>query len=452
MNERLQAQIDILTSDQKDKEETIRTLLENNVDDSPSESEMSTSTTTSQKEVKQKEYAPSLASTSSKNSRKRSGTSKPQHSRSKKPAPDQTKRLVALPFNPTSQSSTESESEKSQPSQVRHTPTKETSREDAPRSQSEVKKPQPIHLHTKEGWPELQHQLCQHGAEIMAAKNLRDPIQVQVASADHFRAATRRLDTLQVPYHTYAPLDEKTIRAVIKGIPEGISCEEIKRELEVDLPVISVTRFKSQNGGEKIFDLRRLLHLVVTVPPQRRKHQVGQCFRCEIFGYSALCCRADPKCHQSTDTAQRGSRQQPRQQQTKRLRPKTYAASAATNLPEATKNRTQHRQTRASTTGDLHSAGLINEVIGFFAKLSDELKKSGPVFGKLRLREGRNEAEVFVDEHNVDVLMLGETHLRAYDNPKLRNYILYRTDWQGAGGGGTATTWHTTKPTQIQLT
>lgn len=54
------------------------------------------------------------------------------------------------------------------------------------------------------------------------------------------------------------------------------------------------------------------------------------------------------------------------------------------------------------------------------------------------LRAGRNEAETFVDEHNVDVLMICETHLRACDNTKIRNNILYRTDRQGAGGGGTA--------------
>lgn len=51
------------------------------------------------------------------------------------------------------------------------------------------------------------------------------------------------------------------------------------------------------------------------------------------------------------------------------------------------------------------------------------------------LRAGRNEAEVFLDEHNVDVLLLNETYLRLCDNPKIRNYNLYRTDRDGAGGG-----------------
>ncbi|GLV38549.1 hypothetical protein CBL_05095 [Carabus blaptoides fortunei] len=226
--------------------------------------------------------------------------------------------------------------------------------------------------------------------------------------------STSRLDALNVPYHTYALPEEKTIRAVIKGIPEGISAEEIKRELEVELPVISVTRFTSRtnkaalpvvlvqlskNGGDKIYDLCRLLRLP------------GQ---------------------QATDTAPRSSRPSPV------VSRKSYAACAATNRPATT----QPRQFRSPATGDMQSAGLINEVIGSFANLADELKKKTTRPKSLKiafwniagLRSGRNEAELFANDH-IDVLLLNETHLRACDNPKIRNYSLYRTDRDGAGGG-----------------
>lgn len=60
---------------------------------------------------------------------------------------------------------------------------------------------------------------------------------------------------------------------------------------------------------------------------------------------------------------------------------KSYATCATTNRPATT----QPRQSRAPATGDMQSAGLINEVIGSFANLADELKKLGPVFDKLSL-------------------------------------------------------------------
>ncbi|GJQ67637.1 hypothetical protein Trydic_g8428 [Trypoxylus dichotomus] len=38
----------------------------------------------------------------------------------------------------------------------------------------------------------------------------------------------------------------------------------------------------------------------------------------------------------------------------------------------------------------------------------------------------------------MDVLLIGETHLRASDRLSLRNFRVYRTDREGARGGGTA--------------
>ncbi|GLV46073.1 hypothetical protein CBL_05159 [Carabus blaptoides fortunei] len=426
-----QAQIDIPISDQKDKDGTIRVLLENN-EDTWSGSEMSTATTITEKESKQKEDTLSLVST---NSRKRSLTSKVQHTRPKKPATEHTKQAVAVPTNTYTQTSAVSVSDKSQSQATCQTLTKERTSEEAQRAQPKAKKPSPIHLRTKEGWPELQHQLRQHGAEITSAKNLRDSIQVQVATTDHFRAATSRLDALNVPYHTYALPEEKTIRAVIKGIPEGISTEEIKRELEKrrrqDIRSLPPTgagshslATETQVPNRTMLQMPRLRALRPWLSRRPEMREPGQW---------------------ATDTAPRGSRPQSGQQQANRPRPSPvvpgnrYAACAATNRPATT----QPRQFKSPATGHMQSAGLINEVIGSFANLADELKKQTTRPKSLKiafwniagLRSGRNEAELFADDHNIDVLLLNETHLRACDNPKIRNYSLYRTNRDGAGGG-----------------
>lgn len=175
------------------------------------------------------------------------------------------------------------------------------------------KRPPPFHIRTKEGWPELAQQLKSSGVVIKDAKNFRESIQVQVETAVAFRSATKRLDAINVPYHTYALPEEKLVRAVIKGVPEGTPCEEIKQELaRINLPVVNVTRFKSlrnksplpmvlvqltkAGNGAKIFELSRLMHLVIKVEPQHRKQQVGQCFRCHRFGHSARNCHADARC------------------------------------------------------------------------------------------------------------------------------------------------------------
>src|SRR5436189_653065 len=51
------------------------------------------------------------------------------------------------------------------------------------------------------------------------------------------------------------------------------------------------------------------------------------------------------------------------------------------------------------------------------------------------LHNARDEARVFIEDHNIDALLVCETHLRACQNPKIPNYQLYRADRNYRGGG-----------------
>lgn len=50
----------------------------------------------------------------------------------------------------------------------------------------------------------------------------------------------------------------------------------------------------------------------------------------------------------------------------------------------------------------------------------------------------RLELQEFAERHGVDAILVNETHLRAAVDPKIANYILYRSDRQDRRGGGTA--------------
>jgi hypothetical protein len=60
-------------------------------------------------------------------------------------------------------------------------------------------------------------------------------------------------------------------------------------------------------------------------------------------------------------------------------------------------------------------------------------------FNARSLRTTRNELEVFADSHDLDVILVNETFLRADDpDPKIRGFTLHRTDRTNGAGGGTA--------------
>ncbi|KAK9869117.1 hypothetical protein WA026_002875 [Henosepilachna vigintioctopunctata] len=54
------------------------------------------------------------------------------------------------------------------------------------------------------------------------------------------------------------------------------------------------------------------------------------------------------------------------------------------------------------------------------------------------LREKRAELQKFAARNEIDVILVNETHLRAADTEKIRNFVSYRNDRQDRRGGGTA--------------
>lgn len=48
------------------------------------------------------------------------------------------------------------------------------------------------------------------------------------------------------------------------------------------------------------------------------------------------------------------------------------------------------------------------------------------------------ELKHFIEEHRIDVMLLGETHLKQSKKLKISNYITYRNDRPTRNGGGTA--------------
>lgn len=50
----------------------------------------------------------------------------------------------------------------------------------------------------------------------------------------------------------------------------------------------------------------------------------------------------------------------------------------------------------------------------------------------------KTELTDYMEENSIDIMLVNETHLTETKIPKIRNYTLYKTDRDGAQGGGTA--------------
>lgn len=168
----------------------------------------------------------------------------------------------------------------------------------------------PVIMRDAAKWSEVSHRMDNGKINFSKAKQCPDGIRIQPVAEDDFRALTKLLDTLKYEYHTFALPSERTVKAVIRGIPAVIDPDDVLRSLqEANFQPTKVTRMSSRRTkrpfplflvelpqGQNIFTLTRLMSLVIRVEPPRPSKLVSQCHRCQRFHHAQRNCHAQARC------------------------------------------------------------------------------------------------------------------------------------------------------------
>lgn len=171
--------------------------------------------------------------------------------------------------------------------------------------------PPPIVLTDKESFTALYEVLREKGIKPKKSLNSWEGIKIFLNTTEDYRTTRRIMDANRVGYHTFQLPEERQLKVVIRGIPEGIPEKEVEKELsERNIPFSSVKRLGNKERkfpmmlvnapkneeAKKIFDMEDLLSCRVSIEPKRRPTRVNQCFRCQKFGHVQYRCTAEPRC------------------------------------------------------------------------------------------------------------------------------------------------------------
>ncbi|KAJ8911153.1 hypothetical protein NQ315_008338 [Exocentrus adspersus] len=360
-------------------------------------------------------------------------------------------------------------------------PTKQPPRYSPRPPQAEQPKIPPIVLRKQENWSHVSRLLKDRKANYVKAKMIGDnSIAITPATAADYRLITKVLEADKQEYHTYSLHEERNLRAVIRGIPTGISEEEIKADLvEQGFTVLSVHRMTSRrdkrtmplvlvqvptNQGN-LLQVQRCCALVVRVEKQRQATVATQCHRCQKFGHGQSRCTAQPKCGADHETGRcEKSREEPARcancsgphpasyrgcpkypkpakktaeakkpaatagGQTQPPRPsaaavpgKSFAAAAAgtkKQVPPAVASQAQKGP-------QVDLAGLVG-ALSQFQTIIAELQKVAQIMPLL---------QEFLTRLEIDVVALQETRLAENMSTKIPGYVVYRQDRNRRGGG-----------------
>ena len=145
--------------------------------------------------------------------------------------------------------------------------------------------------------------------------NTREGLRYYTTSVEDHRIVKKFFESQKKEFYTHAIKSELPLKVVLKRLPIDTETDEIKTELlALGYPVRTVKQFvKTEDGnvikyplfpielentekGRDIFNLNRLLYMVVSVDSFRPKAGMKQCFRCQRFNHTFAGCQLAPRC------------------------------------------------------------------------------------------------------------------------------------------------------------
>lgn len=189
-------------------------------------------------------------------------------------------------------------------------PPAETAEKEPPQTKTSPKIP-PVILREQNKWPSVQKRMDSKGIKFVRAKLTKDGVAITPTTPSDYRLLTRMLTDDKIEYHTYTLPEDRRLRVVIRGIPDGIRADDVAAELQSQgFDPLAVNRMTSRRTGkamplvlvqvpvteERILELNRCCSLAVRVERQHAKTGPTQCHRCQRFGHAQSRCTAAAKC------------------------------------------------------------------------------------------------------------------------------------------------------------
>ena len=154
------------------------------------------------------------------------------------------------------------------------------------------------------------------GKEIAAKTSKGTTIKLQPKTIEQYKMLRTHLESSKTNFYTNTLEEEKTLKAVIRGLPINIDTKDIQDDLRDDLgyDTIKVTRLHKIQEGQKIpmplylielqmsndnkaiFEEKRLLHCKISVENFKAAKGPTQCYRCQGIGHAQKTCSMDPNC------------------------------------------------------------------------------------------------------------------------------------------------------------
>lgn len=168
----------------------------------------------------------------------------------------------------------------------------------------------PIILRDKDKWNRIHNQLKIKKINFTKATNIKDGISICPQTETDYRNMYKAMEAEKVSFHTYQLRSEKTLKVIMRNIPQHIELEEINNDLIAQkYETTRITRINGRDGRpaplvqieldrkfKSIFNLEHCCGLNIKIEAKKIQRGPVQCHKCQIFGHTQPHCHAPYRC------------------------------------------------------------------------------------------------------------------------------------------------------------
>ncbi|KAL1449427.1 hypothetical protein WDU94_001934 [Cyamophila willieti] len=175
--------------------------------------------------------------------------------------------------------------------------------------------PPPVFIHGVTDYQQMRSSISTAlpETEYITRTLANNTVKINPKTVDGYRALVRYLRSNNIVFHTYQIKQERAYRVVLRHIHYSIPTSEIKADLENQgfkvRNIMNITRrsdksplnlffvdLEPADNNKKIYDLRYLLNMKITIEPPRKSTNIVQCTRCQTYGHTKTYCTRPFSC------------------------------------------------------------------------------------------------------------------------------------------------------------
>lgn len=177
-----------------------------------------------------------------------------------------------------------------------------------------LQKPPPIFVNGVEQLKPLKDLLDSIAENEYTLKVLpNNSVKIQPNQSENYVSIVEQLKVKKTQFHKYQQKEEKNYKVVLRNMHPSVDKKELSVAIEeYNHKVVSITNvlqkttknplplffveIKIKENNKKIYEINKLLNLIVSFEPPHKKREIPQCMKCQEFGHTKNYCQKNPVC------------------------------------------------------------------------------------------------------------------------------------------------------------